>query len=91
MELAKLLDRVPIPVKEGLDEPAAKINVLLQVGSGVWGLPAEGGMQCALPCSCSSFQPRYDTPHTPKPQSPHSPPPTHPPPPTFCCRPTSAS
>eukprot|EP00887_Chlorella_sp_A99_P002917 scaffold6.g2917.t1 len=30
MEVAKLLDRVPIPVKEGLDEPAAKINVLLQ-------------------------------------------------------------
>lgn len=32
MELARLLDRVPIPVKESLDEPAAKINVLLQVG-----------------------------------------------------------
>jgi pre-mRNA-splicing helicase BRR2 len=30
MELAKLLDRVPIPVKESLDEPSAKINVLLQ-------------------------------------------------------------
>ncbi|KAG9310011.1 putative RNA helicase [Chiua virens] len=30
LELAKLLDRVPIPVKEGVDEPAAKINVLLQ-------------------------------------------------------------
>ncbi|XP_077224585.1 DExH-box ATP-dependent RNA helicase DExH12-like [Tasmannia lanceolata] len=30
MELAKLLDRVPIPVKEGLEEPSAKINVLLQ-------------------------------------------------------------
>jgi len=29
-ELAKLLDRVPIPVKEGLDDPAAKVNVLLQ-------------------------------------------------------------
>ncbi len=34
LELAKLIDRVPIPVKEGLDEPAAKINVLLQVGGG---------------------------------------------------------
>jgi len=33
LELAKLIDRVPIPVKEGLDEPAAKINVLLQVGA----------------------------------------------------------
>ena len=32
LELAKLIDRVPIPVKEGLDEPTAKINVLLQVG-----------------------------------------------------------
>jgi pre-mRNA-splicing helicase BRR2 len=30
LELAKLIDRVPIPVKEALDEPAAKINVLLQ-------------------------------------------------------------
>ncbi|KIJ15196.1 hypothetical protein PAXINDRAFT_169339 [Paxillus involutus ATCC 200175] len=30
LELAKLLERVPIPVKEGVDEPAAKINVLLQ-------------------------------------------------------------
>lgn len=31
LELAKLLERVPIPVKESLEEPAAKINVLLQV------------------------------------------------------------
>ncbi|GKF11062.1 DExH-box ATP-dependent RNA helicase DExH12-like protein, partial [Tanacetum coccineum] len=31
MELAKLLDRFPIPIKEeGLEEPSAKINVLLQ-------------------------------------------------------------
>ncbi|XP_040370030.1 DExH-box ATP-dependent RNA helicase DExH12 [Rosa chinensis] len=30
IELAKLLDRVPIVVKESLDEPSAKINVLLQ-------------------------------------------------------------
>ena len=30
MELEKLLDRVPIPVKESLEEPSAKINVLLQ-------------------------------------------------------------
>jgi pre-mRNA-splicing helicase BRR2 len=30
MEVAKLLDRVPIPVKESLEEPSAKINVLLQ-------------------------------------------------------------
>lgn len=33
MELAKLIERVPIPVKESLDEPTAKINVLLQVGN----------------------------------------------------------
>jgi hypothetical protein len=32
LELAKLIDRVPIPVKESLDEPSAKINVLMQVG-----------------------------------------------------------
>ncbi|KAH7862903.1 hypothetical protein Vadar_010909 [Vaccinium darrowii] len=30
MELAKLLDRVPIPIKESLEEPSTKINVLLQ-------------------------------------------------------------
>ncbi|KAH7882250.1 putative RNA helicase [Phlebopus sp. FC_14] len=30
LELGKLLERVPIPVKESADEPAAKINVLLQ-------------------------------------------------------------
>lgn len=37
MELAKLIERVPIPVKESLDEPTAKINVLLQVGGWVSG------------------------------------------------------
>ncbi|KAI9460719.1 Sec63-domain-containing protein [Russula earlei] len=30
LELAKLLERVPIPIKESVEEPAAKINVLLQ-------------------------------------------------------------
>lgn len=30
LELAKLLERVPIPVKESVEEPVAKINVLLQ-------------------------------------------------------------
>ena len=30
MELGKLLDKVPIPVKESMEEPSAKINVLLQ-------------------------------------------------------------
>ncbi|KAH8119267.1 Sec63-domain-containing protein [Phellopilus nigrolimitatus] len=30
LELNKLLERVPIPVKESVEEPAAKINVLLQ-------------------------------------------------------------
>ncbi|KAH8676320.1 Sec63 Brl domain-containing protein [Xylariales sp. PMI_506] len=30
VELAKLLQRVPIPVKESIEEPFAKINVLLQ-------------------------------------------------------------
>jgi pre-mRNA-splicing helicase BRR2 len=30
LELAKLLQKVPIPVKEGVEEPQAKINVLLQ-------------------------------------------------------------
>ncbi|THG98887.1 hypothetical protein EW026_g3361 [Hermanssonia centrifuga] len=30
LELGKLLERVPIPVKESVEEPAAKVNVLLQ-------------------------------------------------------------
>ena len=30
LELAKMLERVPIPVKESLEEPTAKINVLIQ-------------------------------------------------------------
>lgn len=30
LELAKLADRVPIPIKESLEEPSAKVNVLLQ-------------------------------------------------------------
>ena len=30
IELTKLVSRVPIPVKEGVDEPSAKVNVLLQ-------------------------------------------------------------
>ncbi|WFD03560.1 RNA helicase [Malassezia obtusa] len=30
LEVSKMLERVPIPVKETLDEPSAKINVLLQ-------------------------------------------------------------
>eukprot|EP01134_Creolimax_fragrantissima_P000807 CFRG0807T1 len=30
LELSKLLERVPIPIKEGIEEPSAKVNVLLQ-------------------------------------------------------------
>ena len=30
LELEKLLNRVPIPVKESIEEPTAKVNVLLQ-------------------------------------------------------------
>ena len=30
LELSKLLERVPVPVKEGIGEPTSKINVLLQ-------------------------------------------------------------
>src|SRR2546421_5991327 len=28
LELSKLLERVPVPVKEGIEEPTSKINVL---------------------------------------------------------------
>lgn len=50
LELAKLIDRVPVPVKEGLDEPTAKINVLLQVrpkGSGTHQWQARFGLGLA--------------------------------------------
>lgn len=30
LELSKLMERVPIPIKEGIEEPTAKVNVLLQ-------------------------------------------------------------
>ena len=30
LELMKLLERVPIPIKESIEEPSAKVNVLLQ-------------------------------------------------------------
>lgn len=30
LELLKLMERVPIPIKESIDEPSAKVNVLLQ-------------------------------------------------------------
>ncbi|KAG8811095.1 DEIH-box ATPase [Serendipita sp. 399] len=40
LELSKLLEKVPIPVKESVDEPAAKINVLLQAY--ISGLTLEG-------------------------------------------------
>lgn len=48
LELAKLIDRVPIPVKESLDEPSAKINVLMQVGAfcRVWSCEGLGKALC---------------------------------------------
>jgi pre-mRNA-splicing helicase BRR2 len=33
LEISKLSERVPIPIKESLDEPSAKVNVLLQVNT----------------------------------------------------------
>ena len=44
LELGKLLERVPIPVKETVDEPAAKINVLLQAY--ISQLKLEGKLLC---------------------------------------------
>lgn len=46
LELAKLIDRVPVPVKESLDEPSAKINVLLQVR----GANSVGHILSSTPC-----------------------------------------
>lgn len=62
LELAKLLERVPIPVKEGIEEPIAKINVLLQAGHRnnflelICPLPSQilsgrlNAFTCSLPC-----------------------------------------
>ena len=33
-ELVRLMEKVPIPIKDGIDDPAAKINVLIQVRCG---------------------------------------------------------
>ena len=39
LELSKLMERVPIPIKESIEEPTAKINILLQSHiSQVWSL-----------------------------------------------------
>lgn len=46
-ELRKLLERVPIPVKESVEEPSAKVNVLLQAyvsGLGLEGLALASDM-----------------------------------------------
>lgn len=40
--MSKLLERVPIPVKESVDEPPAKINVLLQAY--ISGLKLDGAL-----------------------------------------------
>jgi pre-mRNA-splicing helicase BRR2 len=36
LELSKLMEWVPIPTKESIDEPVAKINVLLQAYAVSW-------------------------------------------------------
>jgi hypothetical protein len=52
LELAKLIDRVPVPVKESLDEPSAKINVLMQVR----GLACDGSREgCRQACVAVSW------------------------------------
>ena len=83
LELAKLLDRVPIPVKESLDEPAAKINVLLQVGGGAKKGP--GWWQACCKRRGRHYGPALRTPPGADQPPDTPPPPTHPP------RPISAS
>jgi Sec63 Brl domain len=49
-ELVRLAEKVPIPIKDGVDEPAAKINVLLQARRFL----ASAWLSCAIgrrPCS----------------------------------------
>jgi hypothetical protein len=48
VELAKLVERVPIPIKESLDEPTAKINTLLQVRAVMppYGMPTVTRVVC---------------------------------------------
>ena len=77
LELAKLLDRVPIPVKEALDDPIAKVNVLLQarcpVLMGCKGLSRALGSATCWP-SCWVVYPSSRPWTTPSPRS------------TCCCR-----
>ena len=69
LELAKLVERVPIPVKEGLDEPTAKVNCLLQVRARGWvaQVPGWGGLTeaAAPPTPCSHAPPPPPPPHPP--------------------------
>ena len=48
LELMKLLVRVLIPIKEGIDEPAAKVNVLLQAYMGQFGGHQKKGSESML-------------------------------------------
>ena len=49
LEIGKLRERVPIPVKEGIDEPSAKINVLLQTWISQLSLEAVSYTHLTLP------------------------------------------
>jgi hypothetical protein len=60
LELAKLIDRVPVPVKESLDEPSAKINVLMQVRC-IWCLQlCRRCFACAAACNIACGAQRQD-------------------------------
>lgn len=53
LELAKLSQHVPIPVKESVEEPTAKINVLLQAY--ISGLKLEGLAMMVRRCPCTPW------------------------------------
>ncbi|KAF7292174.1 U5 small nuclear ribonucleoprotein helicase [Mycena indigotica] len=48
LELAQLLERVPIPVNESVEEPAAKIDVIVQAYSQLRSLLADGKQERSL-------------------------------------------
>ena len=63
VELARLLERVPIPVKESLDEPSAKINVLLQAhisGMSLEGLSLMSDMVYVTQSAARLFRAMYE-------------------------------
>lgn len=75
LELAKLLERVPIPIKESMEEPSAKVCLLYLAGA----CRQTTRFHARFPCLASAVGVRTDMPITPACRS------------TCWCKPTSRS